>query len=51
MIKYVATYRRNLRPRVMTKIEQYAAEHATVVLLTSRRHTRRWLQQVAAEHS
>ncbi|MGW2364615.1 topology modulation protein [Streptomyces sp. NPDC001667] len=51
VIKYVATYRRKMRPRVMAKIEQFAAGHATVVLLTSRRHTRRWLRQVAAEHS
>ncbi|GHF27681.1 topology modulation protein [Streptomyces mashuensis] len=50
VIKYVATYRRKMRPRVMAKIEQFAAGHATVVLLTSRRHTRRWLRQVAAEH-
>ncbi|GFE17902.1 topology modulation protein [Streptomyces glebosus] len=49
VIKYVATYRRKMRPRVMAKIEEFAAGHADVVLLTSRRHTRRWLQQVAAQ--
>ncbi|UKY49898.1 topology modulation protein [Streptomyces inhibens] len=49
VIKYVATYRRKMRPRVMTKIEEFAAGHTEVVLLTSRRHTRRWLQQVAAQ--
>lgn len=51
VIKYVATYRRKMRPRVMAKIEEFAAGHAEVVLLTSRRHTRRWLQQVAAQHT
>ncbi|MEC4020477.1 topology modulation protein [Streptomyces sp. H27-D2] len=51
VIKYVATYRRKMRPRVMMKIEEFAAGHAEVVLLTSRRHTRRWLQQLAAQHS
>ncbi|MFE0132363.1 topology modulation protein [Streptomyces sp. NPDC059037] len=49
VIKYVATYRRKMRPRVMAKIEQFAAGHADVVLLTGRRQTRRWLQKVAAE--
>ncbi|WP_411132986.1 topology modulation protein [Streptomyces sp. C10] len=51
VIKYVATYRRKMRPRVMAKIEEFAAGHAEVVFLTSRRHTRRWLQQSAAQHS
>ncbi|MFH9071346.1 topology modulation protein [Streptomyces alboflavus] len=49
VIKYVATYRRKMRPRVMAKIEQFAAGHADVVLLTGRRQTRRWLQRVATE--
>ncbi|GFE25744.1 topology modulation protein [Streptomyces nigrescens] len=48
VIKYVATYRRKMRPRVMAKIEEFAAGHAEVVMLTGRRHTRRWLQQIAA---
>ncbi|AXG79382.1 P-loop NTPase family protein [Streptomyces paludis] len=51
VIKYVATYRRAMRPRVLAKIEEFAAGHADVVLLTSRRHTRRWLQRVAAQRS
>ncbi|AJT68609.1 hypothetical protein T261_7007 [Streptomyces lydicus] len=51
VIKYVATYRRKMRPRVVAKIEEFAAGHAEVVLLTSRRHTRRWLQQVAAQRT
>ena len=51
VIKYVATYRRKMRPRVMAKIEQFAAGRADVVLLTSRRRTRRWLQKVAAGQS
>ncbi|MEV2189805.1 topology modulation protein [Streptomyces phaeochromogenes] len=50
VIKYVATYRRRMRPRVMAKIDEFARGHAEVVLLTGRRHTRRWLQQVAAQN-
>jgi hypothetical protein len=50
VITYVATYRRRMRPRVLAKINEFAADHAEVVLLTSRRHTRRWLREVAARH-
>ncbi|MFI0743279.1 topology modulation protein [Streptomyces sp. NPDC021100] len=50
VIKYVATYRRKMRPRVMAKIEEFAAGRADVVLLPNRRQTRRWLEKVAAEH-
>ncbi|MCX5277762.1 MULTISPECIES: topology modulation protein [Streptomyces] len=50
VIKYVATYRRKMRPRVIAKIDEFARGHAEVVLLTGRRHTRRWLQQVAAQN-
>ncbi|MET7685663.1 topology modulation protein [Streptomyces sp. NPDC005423] len=51
VIRYVATYRRKMRPRVMAKIDQFASGRADVVLLANRRQTRRWLQQVAAERS
>jgi adenylate kinase family enzyme len=51
VIKYVATYRRKMRPRVMAKIDQFAAGHADVVLLTSRRQTRHWLRKAAARQS
>ncbi|MFW6725347.1 topology modulation protein, partial [Streptomyces sp. MAR4 CNY-716] len=51
VIKYVATYRRKMRPRVTAKIEEYAAGRADVVLLANRRQTRRWLRKVAAEQS
>lgn len=51
VIKYVAMYRRRMRPRVMAKIDQFAAGHADVVLLTSRRQTRRWLRKAAAQQS
>ncbi|MEH0579501.1 topology modulation protein [Streptomyces sp. B21-108] len=51
VIKYVATYRRKMRPRVMAKIDEFASSRADVVLLTNRRQTRSWLQQVAAQHS
>ncbi|MFE2709158.1 P-loop NTPase family protein [Streptomyces mirabilis] len=51
VIKYVATYRRKMRPRVMAKIDQFAAGHANVVLLTSRRQTRHWLRKAAAWQS
>jgi adenylate kinase family enzyme len=46
VITYVATYRRKMRPRVLAKINEFAVGHAEVVLLTSRRHTRRWLREV-----
>ena len=49
VITYVAGYRRTMRPRVMAKIEQFAAARAEVVLLSSRRRTRRWLRKVANE--
>jgi adenylate kinase family enzyme len=51
VIKYVATYRRKMRPRVMAKIDEFASSRSDVVLLANRRQTRRWLQQVAAQHS
>ncbi|WP_055595740.1 topology modulation protein [Streptomyces hirsutus] len=51
VIKYVATYRRKMRPRVMAKIEEFAAGRADVVLLANRRQMRRWLRKVAAEQS
>jgi hypothetical protein len=47
VIKYVATYRRRMRPKVLAKIDEFAADKQ-VVLLTSRARTRRWLEQVAA---
>ncbi|MEV5862171.1 topology modulation protein [Streptomyces sp. NPDC052071] len=50
VIKYVATYRRKMRPRVMAKIEEFGAG-ADVVLLANRRQTLRWLRKVAAEQS
>ncbi|MEU8526823.1 topology modulation protein [Streptomyces sp. NPDC048629] len=50
VIKYVATYRHKMRPRVMAKIGEFASGRADVVLLSSRRQTRRWLRKVAAEH-
>jgi adenylate kinase family enzyme len=49
VIKYVAGYRRTMRPRVMARIEQFAADRAEAVLLSSRRRTRRWLRKVATE--
>lgn len=51
VIKYVATYRRKMRPRVMAKIDQFATGRADVVLLTSRRQTRRWLRKAADQQS
>jgi adenylate kinase family enzyme len=47
VIRYVATYRRQMRPQVLAKIRDLAAGKQ-VVLLTSRATTRRWLEQVAA---
>lgn len=50
VIKYVIGYRRKMRPRVMAKIDQFAAGRAELVLLTNRHNSHRWLQKVAAEH-
>jgi adenylate kinase family enzyme len=50
-LRYVATYRRKMRPRVIAKIEEYAAPHADVVLLANRKQTRAWLRKAAAEHA
>jgi len=50
VIKYVATYRRKMRPRVMAKIEEFGSG-AHVVLLANWRQTLRWLRKVAAEQS
>lgn len=51
VIKYVATYRRRMRPRVMAKINEHTAGQADVILLSSRRRTRRWLRQVTTDHT
>ncbi|MEU7449182.1 topology modulation protein [Streptomyces diastaticus] len=50
VIKYVLAYRRTMRPRVKSKIEEFGSG-ADVVLLANRRQTRRWLRKVAAEES
>lgn len=50
VLRYVITYRRSMRPRVLAKIEGYGG-HADVVLLTGRRHTRRWLKQVTVHRA
>jgi adenylate kinase family enzyme len=51
VLTYVAAYRRKMRPRVVAKIDQFAAGRADVVFLTSRRAVRRWLEQAAARNA
>lgn len=46
-VRYVATYRRTMRPKALAQIGRHAAG-AEVVVLTDRRAVRRWLDQVAA---
>ncbi|MDT3397625.1 topology modulation protein [Streptomyces sp. B1866] len=48
VIRYVWSYRRAMRPRVLRKIDEFARDHAEVVLLRSRRQARRWLRERAA---
>ncbi|MGP3949603.1 topology modulation protein [Streptomyces sp. 7N604] len=51
VIRYVLSYRRTMRPRVLKKIDDFARDHAEVVLLTSRQHARKWLKETAARLS
>jgi adenylate kinase family enzyme len=44
-IKYVASYRRTMRPKVLAQIERHAG-HAERIQLTSRRRARRWLETI-----
>ncbi|MGP4114998.1 topology modulation protein [Streptomyces sp. 4N509B] len=48
VIRYVLSYRRTMRPRVLRKIHDLTPDHATLVTLTSRRQARRWLTALAA---
>jgi adenylate kinase family enzyme len=48
VIRYVWSYRRTMRPRVIQKIDKFAGHHVEVVPLTSRRQTRRWLERTAS---
>ncbi|MEV0595667.1 topology modulation protein [Nonomuraea cavernae] len=47
-VRYVASYRRRMRPQVLAKIRQHTRDSTQIVVLRSRAHARRWLEQVAA---
>ncbi|WP_020575346.1 hypothetical protein [Actinopolymorpha alba] len=47
-LRYVATYRRKMRPRVLKKLDDLAG-HAEIVRFTSRRQVRRWLATARAQ--
>lgn len=46
VVRYVASYRRTMRPQVLAKINQYCVGKQ-VVFLTNRAQIKRWLQRVA----
>ena len=47
VLRYVLGYRSKMRPRVLAKIHRHASG-AQLIMLTSRRQTRRFLGQVAS---
>lgn len=50
VLRYIRTYRRKMRPKVLLQIHDHAP-HATLIRPTSRHEVRRWLSAVTANRA